>query len=176
MIKVELRAAKIPGLPGIFADHYWLLVLRDVEGSNNQTCDRWEVWQHPHQNGSCWGHLHKNLLDPYQGVGNGQSRLIQQWVNNDALSIVEKIESSPSNYPFTKKYKYWPGPNSNTFAQWIVSNKMQLGARAIGKSFPLPEITGGRCDQNFMFNFSGMNGVIAFQLSHQMNEFLQKPE
>ena len=142
MIKVELRAAKIPGLPGIFADHYWLLVLRDEEGSNNQTCDRWEVWQHPHQNGSCWGHLHKNLLDPYQGVGNGQSRLIQQWVSNDALSIVEKIESSPSNYPFTKKYKYWPGPNSNTFAQWIVSDKMRLGARAIGKSFPLPEITG----------------------------------
>ena len=142
MHKVELRAAKIPGLTGIVADHYWLLVLRGIEGRHYQTCDRWEVWQHPHQNGSCWGHLHKNLLDPYQGVGNGQSQLIQQWEGNDALSMIEKIESSPSTYPFIRKYRYWPGPNSNTFAQWIVRDKIELGVRAIGKSFPVPEMSG----------------------------------
>ena len=140
MHKVELRAAKIPGLTGIVADHYWLLVLRGIEGRQYQTCDRWEVWQHPHQNDSCWGHLHKNLLDPYQGVGNGQSQLIQQWEGSDALLMVEKIESSPSTYPFIRKYRYWPGPNSNTFAQWIVRDKIELGVRAIGKSFPVPEM------------------------------------
>ena len=140
MHKVELRAAKIPGLTGIVADHYWLLVLRGIEGRQYQTCDRWEVWQHPHQNGSCWGHLHKNLLDPYQGVGNGQSQLIQQWEGSDALLMVEKIESSPSTYPFIRKYRYWPGPNSNTFTQWIVRDKIELGVRAIGKSFPVPEM------------------------------------
>ena len=140
MHKVELRATKIPGLTGIVADHYWLLVLRGIEGRQYQTCDRWEVWQHPHQNDSCWEHLHKNLLDPYQGVGNGQSQLIQQWEGSDALLMVEKIESSPSTYPFIRKYRYWPGPNSNTFAQWIVRDKIELGVRAIGKSFPVPEM------------------------------------
>ena len=140
MHKVELRAAKIPGLTGIVADHYWLLVIRGIEGMQYQTCDRWEVWQHPHQNDSCWGYLHKNLLDPYQGVGNGQSQLIQQWEGSDALLMVEKIESSPSTYPFIRKYRYWPGPNSNTFAQWIVRDKVELGVRAIGKSFPVPEM------------------------------------
>ena len=161
MVKVELWAAKIPGLPGIFADHYWLLVLRGVESSHNQTCDRWEIWQHPHQNSSCWGHLHKNLLDPYQGVGNGQSRLIQKWLNDDALLMVKKIESSPSNYPFIQRYRYWPGPNSNTFAQWVVSDKMELGARAIGKSFPLPEWARWQCDQGLAFHWSRKSGVIA---------------
>ena len=139
-IKVELRAAKIPGLPGFFADHYWLLIIRGIEGNDCQTCDRWEVWQYARQNDNCWGHLHKNLLAPCQGVGNGPSRLIQQWVGDDALSIVEKIESSPSKYPFIEKYRYWPGPNSNTFAQWILREKMELGVRAIGKSFRISEI------------------------------------
>ena len=137
--RVELRAAKIPGLPGFFADHYWLLVFQGMEGSTQMTCDRWEVWQHSRQNDCCWGHLHKNLLDPFQGVGNGPSRLVQEWMGHEAFLIIEKIESAPSDYPFIEQYRYWPGPNSNTFAQWVVSDQMNLGIRAIGKSFPVPE-------------------------------------
>ena len=100
----------------------------------------WEVWQHSYQSESCWGHLHKNLLTPYQGIGNGPSKLIQQWMDEEALSITKKIESSPHSYPFINKYRYWPGPNSNTFAQWIVGEKVKLGSRAIGKNFPVPDI------------------------------------
>ena len=140
MIKVELRAAKIPGLPGVFADHYWLVVIRGIDGSGCQKCDRWEIWQRARLNDSCWGHLYKNLLAPRQGVGNGPSRSIQQWVGDEALPIVERIESSPGSYPFIETYRYWPGPNSNTFAQWIVRDKMKLGMRAVGKSFWIPEI------------------------------------
>ena len=139
LVRVELRAAKIPSLPGLIADHYWLLVFRAADGSQPQKCDRWEVWQQAHQNKSCWGHLHKNLLPPYQGVGNGPSELIRQWINEEALPIIEKIEASPQTYPFLNTYRYWPGPNSNTFAQWIVREKVNLGVRAIGRNFPVPE-------------------------------------
>ena len=138
--RVELRAAKIPSLVGLVADHCWLLIFHAGEGSQCQECDRWEVWQHSHQNESCWGHLHKNLLTPYEGVGNGPSRLIQQWSDGEALSIVEKLELSPQIYPFINTYRYWPGPNSNTFAQWIVGDKIKLGIRAIGKDFPVPDV------------------------------------
>ncbi len=139
-IKVQLCAATIPGFPGIFADHYWLVVLRGIEGMPPQTCDRWEVWQHSSLNDSCWGHLHKNLLDPYQGVGHGPSRVIEQWVADEASCLIQKIESSPSTYPFLEEYRYWPGPNSNTFAQWVVRETTELGRRAIGRNFPVPEI------------------------------------
>ena len=142
MIRVELLAATIPGIPGIIADHYWLLILRDCKVEPYLTCDRWEVWQHPYQNDSCWGHLHKNLLPPYQGVGNGFSRLVRQWLDEEALFIVRRIESSPSNYPFIEQYGYWPGPNSNTFAQWVVHDQFKLGNRAIGRGFPVPEMPG----------------------------------
>ena len=127
IVTVELRAATIPGLPGLVADHHWLLVSRETETGRVEACDRWEVWQRANRNASCWGHLHKNLLQPYQGVGNGPSRLIQKWINNDALLLAEKIESSPEYYPFLDSYKYWPGPNSNTYAQWVVKEKTKLG-------------------------------------------------
>ena len=139
MVRVELRAARIPNFAGIIADHYWLLVCHAAEDSQLQQCDRWEVWHHAHCNDSCWGYLHKNLLAPYQGVGNGPSQLIQKWIDVEAVSIIERIESSPETYPFINKYKYWPGPNSNTFAQWVVRDKTTLGFRAIGRNFPLPE-------------------------------------
>ena len=139
MVRVELRAAKIPSLLGIIADHYWLLLFHAAEDSQLQECERWEVWQKANQNESCWGHLHKNLLAPFEGVGNGSSKLIQQWKDEEAVSIIKKVESSPQNYPFINKYRYWPGPNSNTFAQWIVRDKAKLGVRAIGRDFPVPE-------------------------------------
>ena len=138
--RVELRAARIPGPTGFIADHFWLLVIRERVGSVCETCDRWEIWQFARRNQSCWGHLHRNLLTPLQGVGNGPSRLVQQWVGDDALTLAETIESSPGRYPFTETYRYWPGPNSNTFAQWIVGERMDLGRRAIGKNYPVPVI------------------------------------
>ena len=141
MIKVELRAAKIPGLVGIIADHYWLLTFHGKEGERSVTCNRWEIWQASQQNEPCWGHLHKNLLAPNQGVGNGPSRCIHEWKGDEALSIIERIESSPYSYPFINQYRYWPGPNSNTFAQWVVKDKIELSNRAIGKAFYVPEIT-----------------------------------
>jgi len=139
---VEIRAARIPGRIGVLADHHWLLVLRGVNGKQYETCDRWEVWNRTKQNDSCWGHLHKNLLAPCQGVGNGPSRVIKKWNGKEAHSIIEVIESSPETYPFNDKYRYWPGPNSNTFAQWVIRDKMKLGIRAFGKYYPVPKIAG----------------------------------
>jgi hypothetical protein len=37
-------------------------------------------------------------LAPYQGVGNGPSRLIPKWMDDEGLLIMEIIESSLSNY------------------------------------------------------------------------------
>lgn len=140
-VLVELRSAKVPGLAGYFADHHWLLVLSGVVGNQYETCDRWEVWQHPNQNENCWGYLHKNLLGPCSGVGNGPSRSIKRWQEDEAIVLVERIESAPEQYPYRDSYACWPGPNSNTFAQWVVQPKMKLGIRAIGRSYPLSKRT-----------------------------------
>ena len=109
---VEVRAARVPGWPGFLADHHWLLVLRGFDGKHYESCDRWEVWQHANRNDSSWGHLHKNLLAPCQGVGNGPSRPIEQWSGNDAIALIETIESSPQTYPLQSDIDTGQGPTA----------------------------------------------------------------
>lgn len=139
---VELWAARIPGLPGLVADHHWFLLRQVRDGDPHESCDRWEIWQRPCRNNTCWMHLHKNLLQPYADMGNGPSRLIKQWRGSEAEQLIEKIEASPKIYPHKSNYKYWPGPNSNTFAQWVVRDKMRLGLRAFGRLYPIPKNVG----------------------------------
>lgn len=136
---VQLRAAKIP-LVGWLAVHYWYVVL------DSQTAQRWEVWQRRELKPESWGHLHKNLMNPDAGVGNGASWLVHQWSgsNGDAKGTAiadrlgEIIINSPETYPHRYCYRYWPGPNSNTYAQWVLSQaeiEFNLGWRGVGRGY-----------------------------------------
>ncbi len=125
---VELRAARIPVI-GIFAHHHWF-VLR------GERSDRWEVWQDAEVGGEySRGHLHKNLRTPEAGVGAGPSWLVCRWQGKAALHLRLRIEQSPDTYPWCFKYRYWPGPNSNTFAQWVLGREFQLGRCGVGRRY-----------------------------------------
>jgi hypothetical protein len=122
---VELWAARIPGL-GRFADHHWFVVRRPT------AVDRWEVWQSKNAGRESWGHLHRNLKEPTCGVGNGPGRMLMQWLGEDACALAERIESSPRDYPWCSRYWVWPGPNSNTFVQWVLEDTFTLSWRGFG--------------------------------------------
>lgn len=129
---VELRAAKIPGLPGVIADHYWFVIKQD----NRQS--RWEVWQQKNVGGQSWHYLHKNLKACQSGVGNGPSRVEYVWIEEEADKIIRIIEQSPNNYSYLEHYRYWPGPNSNTYIQWVLDRAkidVMIGPSAIGKDY-----------------------------------------
>lgn len=111
-LRVDLRVAKIPFI-GNIAFHYWFVI---VEKDN---VERWEIWQNQGLVSSSWGHLHQNLMMITQGVGNGDSWLEQQWYNQDAEILAKIIRSTPQKYPYNYIYRYYPGPNSNTYIQWI---------------------------------------------------------
>ncbi|WP_281560489.1 DUF3750 domain-containing protein [Thalassomonas sp. RHCl1] len=131
---VELRAAKIPGAVGIIADHYWFVI--DKGGNSHK--QRWEVWQHKNVGGQSWHYLHKNLKDCESGVGNGPSRVEYRWRGAKAVSLIRVIEASPEQYPHLALYRYWPGPNSNTYVQWILDQAKITeipGPSAIGKDY-----------------------------------------
>ena len=115
-LTVELRGARIPVI-GWFAHHYYFVVEREADS------DRWEVWQHPGGSADCQGHVHKNLLPRDAGVGWGTSFAIQVWRGEEAQALAERIEASMTTYPYSDKYRYWPGPNSNTYVQWICSGR-----------------------------------------------------
>ena len=130
-IIVQLRAAKIP-IIGLIAVHYWYVIIRE----NQQ--DRWEIWQTPHVSQHSWGHLHKNLLSPFSGVGNGNSWLANSWTNELGNQLAETIEKSPIIYPYNHCYRYFPGPNSNTYVRWVLNQTecdYSLSVKAIGQYY-----------------------------------------
>ena len=54
--------------------------------------------------------------------------------------IARNIEENIYNYPYSFEYRYFPGPNSNTFTQWIIDNfrisHIKLPWNAFGKNYP----------------------------------------
>ena len=129
-MKVELRYAPLPWI-GALAWHYWFVVC-DATGRH-----RWEVWQTKNAGGYCIGHVHRDLKGPDDGVGGGPSRLVKVWEENAAQRIIEVLRDV-QNYPFCHRYRYWPGPNSNTFVAWVLRQagiEELLDPRGIGRRY-----------------------------------------
>lgn len=132
---VQLKAAKIPYISRI-AVHYWFVISQNF---NNQTkIERWEIWQKANAGPHSWGHLHKNLLPPQSGVGCGDSWVEKQWTGAEAEILSRIIQNSPHSYQHKHLYRYWPGPNSNTYIQWVLRQaKINYlpGPLGIGKDY-----------------------------------------
>ena len=123
---VRLKHATLPPPLGIIAAHYWFTV-SDLRSGR---CDRWEVWQTPNAGGVCFGHLHCNLQPPDAGVGGGPAIVAAEWTGEEALRLFSVLSQATNVYPYCDYYRAWPGPNSNTFAAWVL--------RRAGVGFPLP--------------------------------------
>ena len=119
---VQLRYATLPPPIGLFAVHYWFVVLEESKA------ERWEVWQTKNAGGRSIGHVHCDLKGPDEGVGGGPACSAMQWQGEAALRIKEVLVNAHT-YPYCGLYRYWPGPNSNTFAAWVL--------RQAGIDFPL---------------------------------------
>jgi hypothetical protein len=125
-----LRYAPLPFI-GIIAWHYWFVVA-DATGRH-----RWEVWQTKNAGGFCIGHVHRDLKEPDAGVGGGRSRIAAQWTGEAARRLAEVLSRS-ENYPYCERYRLWPGPNSNTFAAWVLRQAgidKPLDPRGIGRNY-----------------------------------------
>jgi hypothetical protein len=127
---VRLHRAGIPYL-GWLAAHYWFVT---IDGGK---CDRWEVWQTPDAGGRSIGHLHCNLKAPEDPVGGGPTRLVAEWRGEEALRL-QRVLREADRYPYSRRYRYWPGPNSNTYVAWVFREARiahRLGRLAVGSRF-----------------------------------------
>lgn len=159
---VQLRAAKLPSILGYIAVHYWFVIMKE----NQQ--QRWEVWQNIGRCPQSWGHLHKNLMAYDSGVGNGGSWLEKEWQGERAVLLAQIIENSPQTYQYNYLYRYYPGPNSNTYVQWILNQgkvNYLLSALGIGKDYT-KRIGIQKYDQVIHFSLFFLGGF----------KFLQKTE
>lgn len=126
--RVEIWSGRIP-IIGWFAHHYWFVV------AHGNCLDRWEVWQTRDNCPTSWGYLHKNLMPPARWIKRQSFACVAVWSGTDAAALIERVEASPQTYPWCDRYHYWPGPNSNTYVQWILGEWCELGPDAVGKRY-----------------------------------------
>jgi hypothetical protein len=115
----------------LFASHCWFVVF------DGGRAERWEVWQTKRAGGRAIGHLHCDLKAPDAGVGGGPMRVEAEWTGEQAERITEVLKKAHA-YPFCERYRYWPGPNSNTYAAWILRQAgidYRLPRHAIGGGY-----------------------------------------
>ena len=129
---VQLRYATLPSLLRVVAVHHWFVVFVPEAGWN-----RWEVWQEADAGGTSWGHIHRDLMPPDRAVGGGSMRVAKEWRDAEAGAIRAVLED-PVAYPFRCRYRYYPGPNSNTYAAWVLQRAgiaYRLSLRGIGRKY-----------------------------------------
>jgi hypothetical protein len=130
---IQLRRASLPFPLRLIADHHWFTLFDPA----TETWHRWEVWQTQNAGGTSWGHVHQNLKPHDQNVGGGPSIIVCEFTGTDANRLAA-ILTQPESYPHRARYRPFPGPNSNTYVAWILSQANilhPLTRRAIGRRY-----------------------------------------
>ena len=143
--QVFLFSSQLP-YPLNFIIHTWFVT------SNKGKISRWEIWQSKNKCKTSWNHLHLNLFPTSEGMRKSyftskyiyNSTLINKIEgnkNSTAHKMLNLIEKESKNYPYNNKYFPFPGPNSNTFTQWIIDQfpkaNFKLPKNALGKKYEI---------------------------------------
>lgn len=81
-----------------------------------------------------WGTIDK--LENLTFISN-DGVVMGQWWGQEARAILE-VFSRPHDYPYIETYRYWPGPNSNTYAVWVLDQaglRVDHHPQAVGKDY-----------------------------------------
>lgn len=115
------------------ARHPWVAI-RDRGGA----WERWEVMCCA--DGSPMGTVRRTQTPPLSdhGGGGGDVRIHAVWRGAEAERIAACVRREGPRYPYRGSYHTWPGPNSNTFVDWLLRAchmHVDLPATSIGKDY-----------------------------------------
>ncbi len=133
--------------PLCFAVHTWIVLQSPEFGVH-----RYEI--HCYKNTQSGNYFYINSVPEKQGMpvfgflNYWQSSLkfnsskIYELSGDEAHEIVLRLENEIQTYPHFNTYVLSPGPNSNTFTQWVIekaglAKRVQLPWNAFGKKFLL---------------------------------------
>ena len=157
---IQVYGARAYNWRGAFAIHTWIAAKRRNSG-------HYTVYQV-----IGWNLYRGHSVVSVQKMGapdflwfNAQPELLLERRGAGTESLIDRIESAVSDYPYARRYKVWPGPNSNSFTAFVARQVPELGLdlppTAIGKDYlpggnlfgPTPSGTG------WQFSLFGLLGA-----------------
>ena len=127
-----IMSARTGGLKGAVATHSWIVIKEPAA----RTYERWDKVG--------WGMPIRH--DAYPADGRWYSNVPEIVVSRHgtkAERLIPEIRAAVAAYPFAMRggYHIFPGPNSNTFVAFILSNTKGLAATlppvAVGRDYPI---------------------------------------
>lgn len=115
------------------ARHSWLA----VRGPGEKEWQRWEIWGSGNGQGDA-GFVQNRARDPLEWNVAGHAALHSVWRGAKATRAIACIRKIAPGYPDRHFYRAWPGPNSNTFVDWLLRRcelDAELPATAVGKDW-----------------------------------------
>ncbi|MGE0708672.1 MAG: DUF3750 domain-containing protein [Planctomycetota bacterium] len=93
------------------------------------------------QGDGAWGHIRLSRAGAFPTPR--RHWLGAEWRGPEAARLRAALERSPTRYPFRDAYLYWPGPNSNTYARWVLAEAgvgCDLHPHLVGKDFDIARL------------------------------------
>lgn len=130
----QIYTARAFAWRGYFATHPWVSWKR--RSDSEYTVAQVTSWGLRRPGGSALN-VERDLPDRYW-YGRAPT-LIFEARGEKADRMIEKVEKLIAEYPYKDTYTLWPGPNSNTFVDYIIRNTpevtVELPPHAIGKDY-----------------------------------------
>lgn len=130
---IHVYGADTWGWRGWFAIHTWISVKRSTETAYTV----YDVVGWRARRGQPVMRIAVDIPDRYW-YGE-KPRLIREYRGTGVDRLIDSIDQAARSYPWKTEYEAFPGPNSNTFTAWVVSQvpelDLQLPFSAIGSGY-----------------------------------------
>ena len=158
---IQVYAARAVRWRGALGVHTWIATKRPDEGFYQRV----EVMGFALRWGNQSVRIRTGTPDQYW-YGSRPLLLREIRGGEEVNRLIDRIHHAARNYPYTRRYAIWPGPNSNTFTAHIGRTvpelSLDLPSTAIGKDYP----TGGGLVQTppsgkgLQLTFGGLLGLL----------------
>jgi len=156
---IQVYGARAFSWRGYFGIHTWIA----VKSTNASTYTIYEVlgWRQRSQLPVLA--IYDQIPDRYW-YGNTPVLLADKR-GKDVDALIKRIDQAALEYPYSKRYTMWPGPNSNTFTAWISRAipelELSLPSTAIGKDYlGYRLIATPPSGSGFQFSVFGLLGIV----------------
>lgn len=155
---IQVYAARTFNWRGIFAVHTWIAIKpKDAKEYITYQVIGWRLYRK-------LSPLVTAADVPDRLWFNQRPQLILDLRGTKAEQFIPKIKKAVADYPRPDDYRYWPGPNSNTFTAFIGRQVPELGlmlpSNAVGKDYLFDRIiTKTPSGTGYQFSIAGFFGI-----------------
>jgi hypothetical protein len=157
---VQVYAARVWGLRGVFGVHTWIAAKPSAAGEYTvYEIIGWRL----HSQDTALTIRHRAPDARWFG---SEPELIAEKRGAGVDQLIGRIDRAARAYPWAGEYTMWPGPNSNTFTAWVLRAVPELEAdlppTAIGKDYSGSRlVSSAPSGRGFQLSLFGLAGVTA---------------